>query len=374
MRQNTNRIGIVMSLGHQQGGAELALVHMLANGSKRYEIVCAFLKEGPLVEQARSMGYRTVVRQTKRLRDAGDFAATVLWLRRWFKTENPDAVLSWMSKAHLYVAPAAVRSGVKTLWIQWAITHNFRIDRIITRLPTSRILCCSLASQAAQSKVKPKRQSSVFYPGVAFPSPEPIPMREARAQLGLDQKARIVGMVARLERWKGQHVFVEAAGLVQAACPGTYFFIVGGAHPRDLAYAEEIRTMAAQSGLGDHLILAGQRPSPEVPLWQASADLIVHPVTGDEAFGMAVAEAMGMGKVVVASRSGGPEEIIENGVNGFLVPRGDAVELAATVSRLLQNPAEIERVESSAFLRGRSFSIERFASRIEDLVAETLVQ
>jgi glycosyltransferase involved in cell wall biosynthesis len=372
MRQVTGRIGIVMPLAQQQGGAELVLLHLLSQGSKRFDFFCVFLEEGPLVEQVRSLGYRTFVTQTTRLSDPENYIFTIFWLRRLFKREKPDAVLSWMPKAHLYVAPAAAMLRTKTLWFQHGMMHKSRINRVIMAFPANKVLCCSLASQASQDQLRPRRKTAVCYPGVRFPTAEPIPASQARAQLGFNKDAQIIGMVARMERWKGHHVFVEAARIVNAACPGTYFFIVGGVHPRDPAYAEEIREMSAKTGLADHFILAGQRPASEVPLWQASADLIVHPVTGQEPFGMAVAEAMGMGKVVVASSSGGPEEIIEDAVSGFLVPKGDAAKLAATVIWLLKNPEELRRIEPAAFLRGRSFSTERFAERVDDLLAETL--
>ena len=372
MRQKTNRIGIVMPLAHQQGGAEALFLHLLRQYSKRYTLQCVFLQEGPLVEQVRGWGYETFVIPATRLTDPLNYLSTVLALRRWIRREKPDAVFCWMLKAHLYVGVAAILSGTRTLWFQHGISGGGKIDRIGTRLPADRILCCSAASQAAQDLLPPGRPTSICYPGVSFPSERPLPAKESRTQLNLSPGARIVGMVARLERWKGAHIFVEAAQIVSASLPGTYFFIVGGEHPRDPAYAEQIRQMAADSGLGEHFILAGQRPAAEVPLWQASADIIVHPITGEEPFGMAVAEAMGMGRVVVASDEGGPREIIQDGVNGFLVPRGDKDALAAQLIRLLQNPDEIKRVEANAFERGRSFSIPVFVDRVDALLTATI--
>lgn len=372
MRQRTNKIGIVMPLGHQQGGAEALLMHLLRDGCSRYQFLCVFLQDGPLVEQARGLGYRTFVVPVTRLSDPRNYLKTVFWFRKWLRHERPEAVLSWMPKAHLYVAPAAIMSKVKTLWFQHGISHKGKMDRITTFLPANRVLCCSFASKAAQDDLRPKRPSSVCYPGVMFPTSNPIPTAQAREQLGLDPKASIIGMVARLERWKGAHIFIEAAKIVSATDPGAYFFVVGGPHPRDLAYAKEVQAAAAQAGLGDRLILADQRPASEVPLWQSSADVIVHPVTGEEPFGMAVVEAMGMGRVVVASDAGGPSEIIQDGVNSFLVPRGDAPKLAAKLIQLLRSPVELQRIAANAFVRGRSFSVMQFAQRIEELLTETL--
>ncbi|GGH09239.1 hypothetical protein GCM10011586_27120 [Silvibacterium dinghuense] len=181
-------------------------------------------------------------------------------------------------------------------------------------------------------------------------------------------------MVSRWERWKGVHVFLEAIAKLTALEPETSFFIVGGPHPRDPDYAHEIETMAARLNLGDRLILAGQRPADEVPLWLASADLIVHPCIGTEPFGMAVAEAMGMGRTVIASNTGGIPEIIRHGKDGFLIPPGDSTELADIMLRLLRDPALRAETGKQARERGRSFSVDRFADRIDSLLDTAVTQ
>jgi glycosyltransferase involved in cell wall biosynthesis len=111
----------------------------------------------------------------------------------------------------------------------------------------------------------------------------------------------------------------------------------------------------------------------EVPLWQAAADVIVHPVVGVEPFGMSVVEAMGQGKVVVASDLGGPAEVIENGVSGILIRGGDPDLLASTVIQLLEDPSRRVAIEKQASLRARRFSVDAFAERFNELMAKLLV-
>ena len=365
-------IGIVMPLGIQQGGAEALLQHLLRHGSDRYQYVCAFLQEGPLVDEVRALGYDTTVIPATHLSNFPNYLKTVAALYRWIREKKLIKVFSWMSKAHLYVSPAATAAGIEASWFQHGVSNKGRMDRIITLFPAANILCCSETARTSQNRIFPSRQTEVCYPGVSFPPGELPSSEEARKTLGLPLTTPIVGMVARWERWKGPHVFIEAAQLVARTHSDAIFFIIGGAHPLDLAYADEIRTLAAQSGLGDKLILAGQRPALEVPYWQASADFIIHPVVDIEPFGMAVAEAMGMGKVVVvAATVGGPTEIIENGISGLLVPKADAPSFAAAIRTLLDNPELKSRLASAAYLRGRSFSIESFSNRFQTLLFPT---
>lgn len=368
MRSSPRRVGIVMPLATQQGGAEALLQQVLQFRSDRLEIVCVFLQDGPLVDEARALGYRTQVIPATHLRDAGNYLKTVLALRRWIKAEELDLVFSWMLKAHLYVANAAVLLPLRTMWFQHGIPEKGWMNRVGTLLPADAVLCCSEHSRAAQDLLFPRRPSFVCYPGVRLTAGGQLTQQQARERLGLPADAHIIGMVARWERWKGAHIFVEAAKQVAARDPHAVCFVLGGPHPFDLPYAEELRRLAADAGLGDRLILAGQRPSDEVPLWHASADLIVHPATSAEPFGMAVVEAMGKGKVVIATNLGGPSEIIEDGINGVLIPPAQPALLAETILQLLSQGELRERLAANAYTRARTFSIERCVQRFEQLL------
>ncbi len=372
-RQSLQRIGLVMPLSFQQGGAEALFQHLLRQGSERLHYFVALLQDGPFVEVSRSLGYDTAVFPTTHLSDPANFAQTVRGLRRWMRAKELNVVFSWMLKAHFYVAPAAAFTSVRTAWFQHGIPINGTMDRLATLLPTSVIFCCSDHGRAAQDQLAPRRKSFTCYPGVSFPPGEPIPQDVARKKLGLSPAHRIVGMVARWERWKGSHIFIEAAKVLLAEDRQLTCFLVGGAHPLDLVYAAEIHAQVAQADLRDRFLLVGQRPAAEIPLWHASADLIVHPVTSPEPFGMAVAEAMCMGRVVVASALGGPEEIIQDGVSGVLIPPGNAVTLTQTIQELVRDGDRRARLAAAARLRGRSFSVEAFAKRFEDLLIQTSI-
>jgi glycosyltransferase involved in cell wall biosynthesis len=365
------KIGLVMPLASQQGGAEALFQHLLREGSAELAYRLAFLEEGPVAAEARALGYDTTVFQTTHLSDPLNYARTVLAMRRWIRAQRLEAVFSWMLKAHFYVAPAVAFTGVPAAWFQHGIPIDARMDKLATRLPTRAIFCCSDHGRAAQDRLPPSRRTFTCYPGVSFPPGEPMGQAVAREALGLPAKGRVVGMVARWERWKGAHLFIQASQQLLANDPHLTCFLVGGAHPLDMAYAAEIEAQAAT--MGDRFILAGQRPAAEVPLWQAGADLIFHPVTSPEPFGMAICEAMGMGKVVVASALGGPVEIIEDGKSGVLIPPDDVDAIVRTGEALLADDERREALEQAATVRGRSFSIAAFAHRFESLLREKLL-
>lgn len=367
-------IGIVMPLASQQGGAEALLQHLLRHREHAHRYVCAFLEDGPLVAEVRELGYDATVFTTTHLSHASNYLKTLRSLRAWIKTKRLRTVVSWMPKAHMYVSPASMFLPAAVVWFQHGVPHRHPMDRLISLFPAKAVLCCSETSKRGQDQMFPVRQSHVCYPGIALSSEAGKSKTQARNRLGLPESAPIVGMVARLEHWKGAHIFVEAAAKILERHPEATLFVVGGDHPLDVAYAERVKEMVRELNCGERFILAGQRPMTEVPFWHAAADLIVHPVVGVEPFGMSVVEAMAAGKVVVASDLGGPAEVIENGVSGVLIRGGDAGLLTSTVLQLLEDPDRRDAIEKQARLRAQSFSVDAFAARFNQLMTQLLLR
>ena len=88
----------------------------------------------------------------------------------------------------------------------------------------------------------------------------------------------------------------------------------------------------------------------------------MHPAVWEEAFGLTIAEAMAAGRAVVASRTGGIPELVEDGVSGLLVPPGDPEGLARALDLLANRPALRRQLGSNARARAQQrFSLEQCA-------------
>jgi len=140
-------------------------------------------------------------------------------------------------------------------------------------------------------------------------------------------------MPARLTRWKGQAVLIEAL----AELPGVTAILAGDAQGRE-AYVQELREFAARLGVAERLRILGHVA--DMPAALLAADLVIHASIEPEAFGRTVIEAQAMGRVVIASDLGGPRETIEEGVTGWRTPPGDAAALAARIRAVLAAPAK----------------------------------
>jgi len=180
---------------------------------------------------------------------------------------------------------------------------------------------------------------------------------EARARLGVTRRLA-VGVVGQITRLKRQDLFIEAAArLIQERhWSDAEFLIVGEAAPEDESYLNQLLETANRLRVSDHLRFTGYVEN--LPALLAGFDVIAAP-SDNEAFSLALVEAMASGCAVVATRVGGMAEIVQDGVSGLLIERGSAHSLIAAVSRLLADKRLREKIGGVA----RASVIERFDRR-----------
>ena len=154
----------------------------------------------------------------------------------------------------------------------------------------------------------------------------PVNVHEA---FWLPHQAPVVGNVAALVPHKGQRYLVDAAHLVVQHVPDARFIILGEGELR-----EHLEKQVHEHHLEKHVLLPGFRT--DVLGCIKGFDLFVmSSVT--EGLGTSLLDAMACGRPIVATRAGGIPEIVEDGVNGALVPPRDAASLAAAIVRALKD-------------------------------------
>ncbi|MCA3324134.1 MAG: glycosyltransferase family 4 protein [Roseomonas sp.] len=153
-----------------------------------------------------------------------------------------------------------------------------------------------------------------------------------RAAWGLPEGPPIIMLPARVTRWKGQMVLVEA----MARVPGdSLALLVGDAEERP-AFKGELLARIESLGLKDRVRLVGH--ANDMPAALMLADVVVHASTDAEAFGRTVIEAQAMARPVIASDLGAPRETVAEGITGWRIPPGDAAALAEAISKALALP------------------------------------
>ena len=182
-----------------------------------------------------------------------------------------------------------------------------------------------------------------------------------------------IGIVGRLARWKGQHVFLDAAARILKAGFDVKFVIVGAALFGEEDYEAGLRQQVESLGIEDKVEFRGFAQN--VPSELRNLDILVHASITGEPFGQVIVEGMAVGKPVIATRGGGVPEIITDGENGMLTTMGDAEGLARQVAFLLEHPQTAARLGRAAFDSVRQkFKASFGARKVESVYRSVLGQ
>lgn len=138
---------------------------------------------------------------------------------------------------------------------------------------------------------------------------------------------------------KGIDILLEAMPEILRRRPNARVELVGGGFYRDTRrQQEELKVHASALGLGDRFAFVGHQPPHEVARRMAESAVLVLPSRA-ESFGSVLIEALACGTPVVATRCGGPEDIVDDSV-GELVPKEDSAALADALVRVMERRDE----------------------------------
>lgn len=365
---------LIKGLG--RGGAEsllaLSLPH-LDRGAFQYEAAYLLPWKKDLLPDFERAGVPVHCLESRRRLDLG----LVLRLARLLKrrqvdvlhVHSPYAALFGRVAARLARVPAVVYTEHNVL------TSYHPATRILHRL-TSRLDTCTIAvSQEVQRSVLDSAQGrrkpvQVIYGGVEVAAIEKKAEQgeEYRARLGIPGDHLVVGNVAHLRPQKGHGYLLEAARQVLLERPATTFIVIG--REKVPGYQKSLEARARELGLGDRVRFLGFQPDP-LPIVACFDVFALSSVY--EGLPLALLEAMAMGKPSVVTAVGGVPEVVQDGVNGLLVPPRDPSALAHKLLRLLGHPDLRQKLAVSARRTvEQRFTIARMVREVEALYRRLL--
>ncbi|KPL04772.1 MAG: hypothetical protein AMJ73_03735 [candidate division Zixibacteria bacterium SM1_73] len=270
--------------------------------------------------------------------------------------EKPDIVHTHTAKAGLLGRVAAKLAGVPI------IVHTFHghlfhsyfgylttklivfIERLLAHL-TSKII---IVSEKVRKDIVEKYRIATYSKVITMPlGLELTPFLDVdkqrgflRKELGLSDKIALVGIVARLVPVKGHKYFIEAAAAVMKRLLNVKFLVIG-----DGELKEKLEDYVKQLGILESVTFCGFRK--DLPHIYADLDVVVL-TSLNEGLPVAIIEGMAAAKPVVAFDVGGVKDLIQDNVTGILVPFGDVQKLADSITSLLGDPLECERLGQNA--------------------------
>ena len=343
----SRRIRVLHVLGtgerHAIGIARTALHLARRLPSSRWEISALFIRDGgPLGDRFEEAGIETFEAGWHRgltdFRGAARFTGTV-------RDIAPHIV-------HFHAGGRAQRLAARAAGRPRIIAHYHSIYEESGRASprTGAVADVVLANSRATAATIPRAKPVVIHQGVAT---GPILRRRS-----INTR---IGVAARLAPVKGIATLIDAMSLVirdHPALASTIFLEIAGTGPEESALREQI----SDRGLEKQVRLHGWREN--VRHLMQRWDIYVQPSVA-EGFGIAVLEAMGVGLPVIASRTGGLPELVEEGTTGILTEPGDAQGLADAIASLAADEEMRRRLGAAGRERvAREFTIEREVTSI----------
>jgi glycosyltransferase involved in cell wall biosynthesis len=181
----------------------------------------------------------------------------------------------------------------------------------------------------------------------------------ARQELGIGRDEFAVGTITRLHESKGNSYLVDAAARVVARRPGVRFVLVG-----EGPLQPDLEAQAARLGLGERFIFGGFRRDAARTL--SAFDLTVFPSLW-EGTPLTAFEALAAGKPIVATDADGLLDILTDGHDAAIVPKGNAEALAEKIVWIIDHPDDRARLAAAARESGQRYDIGVFVRKMERL-------
>jgi glycosyltransferase involved in cell wall biosynthesis len=261
-------------------------------------------------------------------------------------------------------------------WLKnWYNSVMARGDAVIAN---SRFTAAMIESRHAQAR-DPQGHSkvTVIYRGTDLSKFDPDRISDDRVAAlrtawSVPEGRRIVLLAARLTRWKGQNVLIDAAGRLVGAGLSDVDFVLAGDPQGRSEYVAGLKTQIARAGLEDRVRIVGH--CVDMPAADLAADVVTVPSIEPEAFGRSATEAQAVGRPVVVSDLGAvpetvlaPPDVAEAARTGWRVPADDPGALADAIKGAL---ALSEEERSALAERARRHVRETFS--LEAMTSATL--
>ena len=185
----------------------------------------------------------------------------------------------------------------------------------------------------------------------------------------------LVCLIGRIVSWKGHEYFIKAISHVSNKIPNIKGIIVGDIgldhYGTQELYFRKLMMLIKELKINEKIIFTGFRN--DVKRLISAMDIIVHASSNPEPFGLVVIEGMAAGKPVIATAEGGVLDIIEDGVNGILVPCKDSKSMAKAIQKIYHDKKLSKKIGTAARKRIiEKFTIEHQVAAIEKVYESLL--
>lgn len=296
-------------------------------------------------------------------------------LARDFQQQRPDLVVTKGLFPHFYGGLAARKLNIPCVWhAQDFISERSlgvyrRYFGLAARvLPDHIIVDGAAIGRQLPSSIQ--QRISVIHNGVDANIFRPsLDGASVRAELGLPADAFVIGNVARITPWKGQHHLLEAFAQVAHEAPNTYLLFVGDPVFDTDTYQRQLLSLTAKLDLNERVRFAGYRH--DIPEVLSAMDIFAFTSVEKDTSPLALLSAMSCGLPIVAFDIEGVRELAEKDEHLLTVPVAEAGALAKALLTLIRDSQLRSRLGRSVRRLAESrFSLERYVAQIEEVFSK----
>jgi glycosyltransferase involved in cell wall biosynthesis len=365
-------------------GASKNLIRSL-EGFKRmgWKSISVLPHEGPLVEIMENLGFEVILMEHGVLRRQnlnpiglltlfGQIFSSFFKLSALIKKEKISLIYT-NSNANSIGGLLKLRHGIPHIWhiheiIERPKWFKYLLERYI-KSTEDRVICVSKAVINNFSGIKAEKLK-LLYNGIGT-QPYAKADYDLKSEIGIPETQLLIGMVARVNLWKGQFYFLEIASLLKKKFPNLHFVMAGDAFPGYEYLYDEVRDLTQKLGLEDSVTNLGFRL--DIPEILSGLDIFVLPSILPDPLPTTVLEGMAAAKPVIATRHGGAAEMVIAGETGFLIPWDNPQEAVLAFEKLIESAELREKLGKAGQQRVNDyFNEEKYLENFGILVSEVV--
>ena len=265
--------------------------------------------------------------------------------------KNKDVIISNCGNEILSTALTSRLLKIKSIFIVHSLGRISFLKRFLLSRYIDKTIGVSLAvcKYLIDNKI-PENKIHLIHNGIEIDRFKPTETKEIKAEFGLRPDEYIIGTAARLTRSKGVFELIEALSMLSKKRKNIRLIIAGDGPERD-----SLELFAKDLGVLERVIFAGLRN--DIEKIYSAMDVFILPSI-NEPFGLAILEAMAVGKPVIATNAGGIPEIIRDEETGLLVEPRSPKAIAEAIDRLIEEPEFLKKISQA----GKKLLLTEFTS------------
>jgi glycosyltransferase involved in cell wall biosynthesis len=374
---------LYLHAGAELYGADIVLLQLLKNIDKKsFKPYIVLPCDGPLVKKLKENNIEVEIVEYPILRRK---FFTPIGILRYFKdyikySRKIKRIASEKNIDIIHTNTTAVLEGIyikKKLKIPqvWHIHEIILRPKVIHKFISFLVAKYAdevvTVSQAVREHLKStgyfKKDIKVIYNGVDNNIFNPNNEKEyIKKEFNIPDDSIIVGMIGRVNAWKGQADFLKAMDIVLKKNSHVYAMMVGGVFEGEEWRKDELEKQIKTMENKDRVIFSDYRSDSKNI--HSLYDIFVLPSTNPDPLPTVVLEAMASGTPIVGYRHGGVCEMVKENYNGFLSKVGDINELAAKIEYLVNDESKRKEFQNNSLNRQKlNFSLENYISKFDEL-------